>query len=601
MRYFDGLTVTPETMLAGDSYEISMTTTAVSDFDVSSSSLILDLPATLGFTRPSLYDQEDNGYVAVFCSNPNIVYKKYVWDMESEHYAGQGKDSFRGMAQRMIVVQFESGKMNSGDTLQVIWGYTRGGFGVGTKVSTIVPLPDFRLDIDMRYFTRTTPAFPDYGRNFEGYQRPVPDEHHCAKIRILPREPSTIRVLRKKNKTCVILYDRFYNACTVSDLHDYVEFSGTAKPNGHSVYEISDPDVEVISKGLPLTEAPRMENAWGEYTVYFGDLHSHSSVSNDCTEREKMPLNARACMQFAKEAACLDFYAVTDHHQPWDEQRNRIQASNWQDMLDAVQDLRSEDFVPFAGFEFRSPRGDTAVVFRDMPPYEAVNQEALTEVDLLWKGLTQYDMITIPHFHLLGELKPNVWIHEESGHIEPVIEIYSCHGSFETPDAMERGTPISKKRRPDRNAEYLLKKGYQYGLVCNSDGHKGNPGTNGLTAILAKELTPESIFEALRARRVYGTTNARIRMVFAMNGELMGSELHTPKKNIEIRLCGENQWKVVRVIYNGEVVRQYCPTTKECVLTDQLDDCGDGYFYVKAIQVDNHIVYSSPIWVKSEK
>ena len=273
MNYFNGLQITPDIMLAGDSYEIEMTTIAVSDFDVSGGSLVLDLPATLGFTRPSLYDQEDNGYVAVFCSNPDIVYQKHVWDMESGHYAGQGKDSFRGMAQRMIVVHFESGSMKSGDILRVVWGYTRGGFGVGAKVSTIVPLPHFQLEVDLRYFAWETPAFPDYGRDFEGYHRPVPDEQHHAKFQILHREPSTIRVLRKKNKTCVILYDRFYNACQVDDIRDYVEFFGTAVPNAHGVYEINDPDAVVQSKGLPITQAPQMQKVWEDYNIYFGVCH----------------------------------------------------------------------------------------------------------------------------------------------------------------------------------------------------------------------------------------------------------------------------------------------------------------------------------------
>lgn len=103
-KYFKEACITPEVMLAGDSYSIKISMKAASSFDAGGSAILYDMPATLGFSRPSLYDQEDNGYVAVFCSNPNIKYKKYVWDMESDAYAGQGKDSFRGMAQRRICI-----------------------------------------------------------------------------------------------------------------------------------------------------------------------------------------------------------------------------------------------------------------------------------------------------------------------------------------------------------------------------------------------------------------------------------------------------------------------------------------------------------------
>jgi hypothetical protein len=301
-------------------------------------------------------------------------------------------------------------------------------------------------------------------------------------------------------------------------------------------------------------------------------------------------------MRFAKEAACIDFHAVTDHHQPWDIQRNRIQKENWDALCQAAEEMTDKSFVAFKGFEFRSARGDTAVILNDTIPYELIDTENLKEVTDLWERLKDTDVITIPHFHNPGSFKENEWICGDPN-VEPVLEIYSCHGSYETSDAQERGLPINKSRRPDRNAYYFLKKGYKYGLVCNSDGHKGNPGYNGLTAVFAKELTADAIFEAIRARRVYGTTNARIKMVFTMNGRLMGSQMpDTEKKMLFIDLEGENKWKAVDVIYNGEVIRRYESSGKTFRIGDDLSQFGKGFFYVRATQVDNHIAYSSPVW-----
>ena len=66
-----------------------------------------------------------------------------------------------------------------------------------------------------------------------------------------------------------------------------------------------------------------------------------------------------------------------------------------------------------------------------------------------------------------------------------------------------------------------LEKGYQVGFTAGSDDHKGRPGAappgsgsfgvyGGLTCIYASELTREGLWEALKARRCYGTTGQRI-------------------------------------------------------------------------------------------
>lgn len=595
-KYFMDPVITPENMLAGDSYAITISMKAATAFNAGGSAILYDMPATLGFSRPSLYDQEDNGYVAVFCSNPDITYKKYVWDMESGAYAGQGKDSFRGMAQRIFAIEILDGYFREGDEITIVWGYTRNGFGIGTKVSSIVPVLDFRPLINIRYFADRSKAFPDYGRSFKGFKRPTPDEEHELSIRIHQREPESIRVFHQIGKTSIAVYDRFFNVCPVSDITEYVNEYHEGTFNSHGLYVMPKENLHFTSKKLPLTETPDMKNAYEGYNIYFGDLHSHSSVSNDCTEREKLPIDAKASMRFAKEAACLDFHAVTDHHQPWDIQRNRIQKENWEALGKAVEEMSDEAFVSFNGFEFRSPRGDTAVILNGWVPYEKIDTDDLKEIDDVWKRLEDTDIISIPHFHNYGKLKENEWIGGDPK-VEPVIEVYSCHGSYETPDAQERGTPIGKRRRADRNAQFYLKNGYKYGLVCNSDGHKGNPGHNGLTAILAKELTPDAIFEALRARRVYGTTNARIKLIFTMNGHLMGEVLKDDEKKLmHIALEGENNWKAVDVIYNGEIIRRYRPEDKTFTFEEDLGRYGKGFYYVRATQIDNHIAYSSPIW-----
>jgi hypothetical protein len=76
--------------------------------------------------------------------------------------------------------------------------------------------------------------------------------------------------------------------------------------------------------------------------------------------------------------------------------------------------------------------------------------------------------------------------------------------------------------------------GYIVGVMCNSDGHKGRPGAegpgagqfgiaNGLTCVLAEAKTREAIFAALKNRRCYGTSGARIDLDFRVDDHVMGS------------------------------------------------------------------------------
>ena len=599
-KVFKEAEVTPREMLAGDSVEIAFRLVVGPEGTADESRIVVDCPAYLGYDRPSRWDQETGGYVALFCSNPDVDYTERVWDMEVRDFPTREKTSFKGMAARMIVIDLD-GRLEEDDELVIKWGWTRNGHAVGTKVATVVPVPEFQNIAHVRYFTEPATALPDLGRSFEGYDRPEPDVEIPLEYVIRPREPERLRLFRGLNHASLVVYDRFYNVADVADPAEMVEMPPETEwqGNAHGVFEIADPRIRVRSRELPLDETPERADVTDGYNVYFGDLHTHSQYSNDCIEREKLLRPPGDLHAYAREVACIDFHCVTDHHQPWDVPRNRIGADLWEKTLDdAREHNRPGEFVTFTGFEFRCKRGDTAVVLGEDLDYGEINRQEFERVDRLWEGLADRDVLTIPHFHNSGGLPPDEWISADSIETEPVLEIYSCHGSYEGPDVNERHIPQIKSRRDDRNGRYFLKQGYRYGFVCNSDGHKGVVGNSGLTAVLAKQLDRESILEAIRARRCYGTTNARIRLVFTVNGALMGSELPAAgESQIAIDVAGEQPFKAVDLFKNGDLHRRWKPgeDTFSVALTEQGE--APVNWYVRAIQTDNHIAYSSPIWV----
>ena len=144
---------------------------------------------------------------------------------------------------------------------------------------------------------------------------------------------------------------------------------------------------------------------------------------------------------------------------------------------------------------------------------------------------------------------------------------------------------------------YFLQQGYRYGFVANSDDHKGHVGVNGLTAVYSPSLDRDSLLAAYRARHVYATTNARIRLLFTANDALMGSVLaETSRKEFRIEVTGENRLKRIELFQNGELYQTLLPDGIAFCQTVRVESEGPDNWYVRVTQIDNHIAWSSPIW-----
>lgn len=598
--------ITPGTALAGDTVEITVRLLLGSGFCAKGSRLVLDIPATLGASRPTCHNQEEDGYVAVFCSNPDAVYRKRCYNIELlEFITKESKKTNMDTdgAKRFFVIEFLDGCMKDGDELVIKYGYMRDGMGCGAHITTNVLVPEAYQYFDVRYFADGQRALPDSGRSVEGIPRPVPDQEIRLAMRLLPREPERLKLIHSRQGDRLLILDRFYNVCQVSSLDGIAtgEISGRFVQPGVYVFDKALPAIE--SCGLPLSSTPELAGGFSfqGYELYTGDLHTHSACSNDCCEREKMMITPDEMCSYARQVTALDFLAITDHHQPWDEARNRMGQDCWNEVAAAVRKWNEPgEFLALSGFEFRDGRGDTPVIFSEPPAYEAINDPSLTDVRALWDRLheMEQDALCIPHLHNPGwEVGEDQWITCPYEGMEPVMDVCSCHGSYEWPHAQERGLPEVKRTRKDRFTRWFLQNGCHYGNTCNSDDHMGHPGSNGLTMVYAKELTIPALFEALRARRCYGTTNARIRLTFTANGSMMGARLpQALHKRFEAELVGEQPFKAVDLVRCGEIYRRFYPGENHYVMKVDVEEEGASNWYVRGVQTDNHIVYSSPVW-----
>jgi hypothetical protein len=250
------------------------------------------------------------------------------------------------------------------------------------------------------------------------------------------------------------------------------------------------------------------------YSRYWGDLHAQTDSTVGTGSEEEYFL-------FARGQARLDYTC----HQGNDFQ---LTDEDWSRLNRVIKEHhRDHEFVIFPGYEWSGNScagGDHNVIYlHDDPPLLRSSHWQVPEVpendmtpahpadDLFEKLKRIGDVMVIPH---VGGRHANVKKYFDP-EIEHCVEILSCHGIFEWLlwDALEEG--------------------HQVGVVCNSDGHKGRPGAEGpgagqfgiyggLTCVLAKEQTREAIFNAIKARRCYGTTGARILLDFSIDGHLMG-------------------------------------------------------------------------------
>lgn len=268
------------------------------------------------------------------------------------------------------------------------------------------------------------------------------------------------------------------------------------------------------------------------YNKYWGDLHAQSgSTIGSGTER--------AYFEYAHDAARLDF---TSH------QGNDFQVSDetWAELNRLTAEFNQEhQFVVFPGYEWsaNTPAGGDRNVFyleEGLPIIRSSHwQIGDAETDLspahpadelfrkMRAGVPLEKVVLGSH---VGGRYADIRAYFD-GELGPLVELCSCWGVFEwmLGDALEQG--------------------YVVGVMCNSDGHKGRPGAEGpgagefgiaggLTCVLAAELTRAVIFEALKQRRCYGTTGARIDLDFTVNGRAMGSVLRGDG-GLDIRACAK--------------------------------------------------------------
>ncbi len=286
-----------------------------------------------------------------------------------------------------------------------------------------------------------------------------------------------------------------------------------------------------------------------ERSVFWGDLHA-GQCDIGCGAGSLAEHYA-----FGRDIAGLEFIT----HQPNDHYVTRADWEFSRTETDAFYEPGR--YVTFLGCEWSPPTrdgGDRNVFYRQDEPRLRRSARFFVETN----PDPEPDIPTAPDFHRafrdqdvlinmhVGGRMTNLDWHEPA--IERLAEIHSTHGTSEwfVMDCLNRG--------------------YQVGITAGTDGVMGRPGAcrpgsrvmrnvpNGLTAVLAEELTRESLWEALSARRCYATTGERILLSVTVEGHAMGSAVQVSRApSIRIAVAGTAAIERVDFLRGTEVIHAW--------------------------------------------
>ncbi len=377
------------------------------------------------------------------------------------------------------------------------------------------------------------------------------------------------------------------------------------------------------------------------YRLWWGEIHGHTALSDSLGTIDEH-------YRYGRDVLAMDIYAAADHTEfP---KMDPMTEAKWRKTRAAARKYyRPHEFVTFLGFEWTSGKwfsnpyagyGHRCVYYPDDDqPYFCCNSPDVHTPEQLFARLDELKStaLVIPHHPAVDN--PSFWVNWDFFHpgYERLVEIYSMWGNSERSEAdgnVER--PVRRlggtvRTGQGSHVQDALRKGCRVGFIGGSDAHDGRGGRtimhvgdpkyfqgnrsrhegpfypNGLMAVYAEELTRESVFAAMRQRRTYAATCARIILDFRLNGHWMGEEIRVPSptviRRLRVRVQGTADVDRVEIVKNCVDVFRYAGRgrTAEFEYTDRERIRNTDFYYVRVIQKDGEMAWSSPVWVDLKK
>ena len=342
-----------------------------------------------------------------------------------------------------------------------------------------------------------------------------------------------------------------------------------------------------------VTQAVFTEKFTPDWNIYFGQLHAHTNLSDGTGSVEE-------AFDYASEVENLDFFAVTDHSDSFDNADagaigadGRSISADWAAGKQAAASVTNEDFVGLFGFEMTWPED------KQLGHISTFNTPG-------WQTRDQADFENVPtaleHYYKALTTVP--------GSVSQFNHPDIIHGDFERFDhySPEYDEAISLLEIAGEDGavdcEYYhlaLDKGWHVAPTNNQNNHNGQWGdaSRARTVILAETLTEEALYAAMRDRRVYATQDSDLTVYYTLNGAVMGSILPKSKEaEITVFLSDPTDEAIgnVEVVADGRTVLTEQVGTPAQMLELSVSG-GYSYYYLRITQPDGDVAVTAPVWM----
>lgn len=331
-----------------------------------------------------------------------------------------------------------------------------------------------------------------------------------------------------------------------------------------------------------------------DWNLYFGQLHAHTDISNGAGSVEE-------AFQYASQVDGLDFFAVTDHSDSFDNaDMGAIDAdgadisADWAAGKQAAASVTGEDFVGLFGFEMTWPED------KQLGHISTFNTPG-------WQTRDQADFENVPtalenYYKALTAVPGSV---SQFNHPDTV------HGDFERFDhySPQYDAVVSLLEVAGEDGvvdcgyyDLALDEGWHVAPTNNQNNHKGQWGdaSEARTVVLAKSLTEEALYAAMKDRRVYATQDSDLAIYYELNGTVMGSIIPKSKSAaVTVFLSDPTDEAIgyVEVVTDGGavLVSEYVETPSQVL--ELSASGGHSYYYLRITQPDGDVAVTAPVWM----
>jgi hypothetical protein len=349
--------------------------------------------------------------------------------------------------------------------------------------------------------------------------------------------------------------------------------------------------VEDAAPPPPLTlrpyhhDQPKSVEVNGQrYLLVYGDMHGHTE--NDAFGTVDM------FYTHGLFVTGMDFLALTNHESYPD----FLMQSEWA-LTQALAGVYNKipERVVFSGYEWSTNPSDARGGHRAMyflhdhePLYRSTTTSSNT-VQKMFGLLKEADVIMQPHHNGWAGYDPVM---------QPVVEITSAWRQ-----EREQGAGFKQSGKVF-SAWEALDRGYRIGFAGSGDSHWMGPGEdNGITGAYVTSLTREGVFDAIRKRRIFASTGARMIIDFRVNGAFLGaSATASSPPHIEVKVDAESDLDKLEIVRDGRFIYSAPAAGRRAAFQfvdkeEKPQGRSGSYYYLRVTQKDSSRAWASPVWV----